>query len=188
MAMNEQKEQFAMAVVRGLSKRDAAVAAGYSEKTASAAGSRLYKDADVVAYIAQLRAEAQAIAAVAGGAVSKNENAPIFGGAGDDVAESVDFTEKTAKERAVVDGNTVTLDGVAYDLTDPKDRLTLHMIGVIAMSKSQQDSAKALLPFAHGKIGDQGKKGAQEQAARDAVGGRFSPMAPPQPVQGSLLQ
>ena len=45
MAMNEQKEQFAMAVVRGLSKRDAAVAAGYSEKTASAAGSRLYKDA-----------------------------------------------------------------------------------------------------------------------------------------------
>ena len=87
-----------------------------------------------------------------------------------------------------MDGNTVTLDGVAYDLTDPKDRLTLHMIGVIAMSKSQQDSAKALLPFAHGKIGDQGKKGAQEQAARDAVGGRFSPMAPPQPVQGSLLQ
>ena len=48
MAMNEQKEAFAKAKVRGLSNREAAIAAGYRAKTASVSGSRLAKDEDVL--------------------------------------------------------------------------------------------------------------------------------------------
>ena len=55
MAMNEQKELFAKAKLRGLSNREAAIAAGYSEKTASASGSRLAKDVDVLAEIERLK-------------------------------------------------------------------------------------------------------------------------------------
>ncbi|WP_180298183.1 terminase small subunit, partial [Snodgrassella communis] len=67
MAMNEQKELFARAIVDGLSNKEAAIKAGYSEKTASATGSRLRKDPDVIAHIEQLSAP------VAGSAVEQGE-------------------------------------------------------------------------------------------------------------------
>ena len=51
MALTGKKKAFADAVLAGKSNKDAAVAAGYSEKTASAAGSRLVKDPDVKAYL-----------------------------------------------------------------------------------------------------------------------------------------
>ncbi|MCG9046600.1 terminase small subunit [Laribacter hongkongensis] len=51
MALTGKKKAFADAVLAGKSNKDAAVAAGYSEKTASAAGSRLVKDSDVKAYL-----------------------------------------------------------------------------------------------------------------------------------------
>ena len=52
MAFNSKKRLFADAVLAGKSNKDAAIAAGYSAATASAAGSRLVKDKDVVAYLA----------------------------------------------------------------------------------------------------------------------------------------
>ncbi len=51
MALTGKKKAFADAVLAGKSNKDAAVAAGYSEKTASAAGSRLVKEPDVKAYL-----------------------------------------------------------------------------------------------------------------------------------------
>lgn len=48
MALTGKKRLFADAVIAGKSNRDAAIAAGYSAKTASAAGSRLVKDPKVV--------------------------------------------------------------------------------------------------------------------------------------------
>ena len=53
MAMTDKKRRFAAALASGLSNRAAAVEAGYSEKTAAAAGSRLAKDGDVLAEIAR---------------------------------------------------------------------------------------------------------------------------------------
>lgn len=47
MALTGKKRRFADAVLAGLSNKDAAIRAGYSAATASAAGSRLVKDADV---------------------------------------------------------------------------------------------------------------------------------------------
>lgn len=53
MAMTDKKRRFAAALKSGASNRNAAMAAGYSEKTASQAGARLAKDADVLAEIAR---------------------------------------------------------------------------------------------------------------------------------------
>jgi phage terminase small subunit len=55
MAFNSKKRLFADAVLAGKSNKDAAIAAGYSAATASAAGSRLVKDKDVVLYLAAQR-------------------------------------------------------------------------------------------------------------------------------------
>lgn len=66
MAFTDKKRRFAAALRAGASNKDAAIAAGYSEKTASQAGSRLAKDPDVLAELArkdhveQAKAEAKA--------------------------------------------------------------------------------------------------------------------------------
>ena len=55
MALTGKKRAFADAVLSGLSNKAAAIHAGFSEKTASAAGSRNVKDPDVKAYLEQRR-------------------------------------------------------------------------------------------------------------------------------------
>lgn len=85
-------------------------------------------------------------------------------------------------------GTEVELDGRTYDLSDPRDALRLCQLGVISMNRSQIDSAKALLPFFHGKVADQGKKGAEAEAARSAVNGRFGTLPVPSAPQGVLFQ
>lgn len=57
MALTGKKRVFADAVLAGSSNKEAAIAAGYSAKTASAAGSRLVKDKEVAAYLAMRREE-----------------------------------------------------------------------------------------------------------------------------------
>jgi len=51
MALTGKKRAFADAVLAGFSNKEAAIRAGFSEKTASAAGSRNVKDPDVKAYV-----------------------------------------------------------------------------------------------------------------------------------------
>ncbi len=60
MALTGKKRAFADAVLAGLSNKEAAIHAGFSEKTASAAGSRNVKDPDVKAYLEQRRQAAPA--------------------------------------------------------------------------------------------------------------------------------
>ncbi|AGW94609.1 hypothetical protein N234_31675 [Ralstonia pickettii DTP0602] len=59
MALTGKKRLFADAVIAGKSNRDAAIAAGYSPKTASASGSRLVKDPDVAKYLKERRKTAR---------------------------------------------------------------------------------------------------------------------------------
>lgn len=194
MAMNEQKELFAKAKLRGLSNREAAIAAGYSEKTASASGSRLAKDVDVLAEIERLKlfqsAEPVAVAVEPSPGVVVQEVQPAHAVSvaerPAEAAESLDRIALSARERAVVRGTTIELDGVCYDQTDPKDQLILCSLGVISLNRQQIDAAKALLGYFHGKVADQGKKDAERERAANAAGGRFSPMDAPNPVQGLL--
>lgn len=189
MAMNEQKELFAKAKLRGLSNREAAIAAGYSEKTASASGSRLAKDVDVLAEIERLKffqsPEPVAVAVEPSPEVQQVQAVPVAERPAE-TSESLDRIALSARERAVVRGTTIELDGVCYDQTDPKDQLILCSLGVISLNRQQIDAAKALLGYFHGKVADQGKKDAERERAANAAGGRFSPMDAPKPVQGLL--
>ena len=192
MAMNEQKELFAKAKLRGLSNREAAIAAGYSEKTASASGSRLAKDVDVLAEIERLKlfqppepVAVEPSPAVVVQEVQQVQAVPVAERPAE-AAESLDRIALSARERAVVRGTTIELDGVCYDQTDPKDQLILCSLGVISLNRQQIDAAKALLGYFHGKVADQGKKDVERERAHDVAGGKFSPMRPPEPVQGRL--
>lgn len=64
MALTEKKRRFADALLSGASNKKAAIDAGYSEKTAPQAGSKLAKDPDVVAYLERRRKFDQAKAEV----------------------------------------------------------------------------------------------------------------------------
>lgn len=59
MALTGKKLKFADAVLAGKSNKDAAIEAGYSAATASAAGSRLVKDKEVAAHLAAHRVAAE---------------------------------------------------------------------------------------------------------------------------------
>ena len=54
MALTEKKKAFALAKQKGKDNKEAAILAGCPEKTASAAGARLAKDPDVIAYLDRL--------------------------------------------------------------------------------------------------------------------------------------
>ena len=54
MALTAKSKAFAQAVVDGMSNKDAAISAGYSEKTAMQQGSKLAKLPEVIAYIEKL--------------------------------------------------------------------------------------------------------------------------------------
>lgn len=198
------KQAFAMAIVCGLTKRNAAIAAGYSVKTASAAGTRLAKDEDVLQEIERLRnlspSEAaevfgvpiDGVAAAAKTAAPAADSAAMPSAASEaeaevGEAETLDRIALAARQRAVVNGTKIELDGVVYDQRDPKDQLTLCQLGVISLNRQQIESAKTLMPYHYGKVADQGKKGAEAEAARAAAKGRFGTMAPPPtPAQGGL--
>lgn len=51
--LTAQKRKFALALISGMSKKDAAIKAGYSEKSARSKGSQLAKDPEVIAFIAR---------------------------------------------------------------------------------------------------------------------------------------
>lgn len=57
MALSEKMKKFAQAVVDGLSNKEAAISAGYAEKTASQAGSKLRKDPEIIVHIEKLKAD-----------------------------------------------------------------------------------------------------------------------------------
>ncbi|CAM2151249.1 terminase small subunit [Paraburkholderia tropica] len=156
MAFNSKKRAFADAVLAGKSNRDAAIAAGYSAATASAAGSRLVKDKDVVAYLAQQRKK---------GATKRAATQKA-----DPPAEQVAVTKA-----AVAAG--FDLDSI-LTFSDPKEFLLAAMNDQSTEPKLRVDAAKALMPFMHAKPGEAGKKDAKAEAARKAAS-KFGALAPP---------
>lgn len=90
MALTGKKRAFADAVLAGKSNKDAAVAAGYSPATASAAGSRLVKDKDVVLYLAANRMQKES--KLAGRAVQSPPTKPP----GFDLDAMTSFTDPKA--------------------------------------------------------------------------------------------
>jgi phage terminase small subunit len=154
MALTGKKRAFADAVLAGFSNKEAAIKAGYSALTASAAGSRLVKDEKVAAYIALARASASSAA--------QTTSTPAA------AAPAVPLTPAFDINAALMH-------------TDPKNFLTIAMNDQALDAKSRIDAAKALLPFTHKKLGETGKKEQQSENAQKASG-RFGAAPPPKLV------
>lgn len=152
MALTDKKRRFADALQSGATKREAAIAAGYSEKTASQAGSKLAKDPDVIAAIGrQLRAKSASRPEVKAVPKVNSVNPPA------DLDHGPIFAE----------------------FADPRDFLVAVMNEQDADPKLRVDAAKALMPYTHGKVADQGKKEAQQDAAKQAGKGKYAQSKPP---------
>jgi phage terminase small subunit len=89
MALTGKQRAFADAVLAGFSNKEAAIRAGYSEKTASAAGSRLVKDPAVKSHIESHRKSGP-------GARAAQPPSPPVGGS-DDVVFDIPRTEDPIK-------------------------------------------------------------------------------------------
>lgn len=148
MALTDKKRQYVAARLSGLSGAKAAIAAGYSEKGAAQAAARLNKDPDVVAALQRAQK------------VNKDVNQPAPTATGSDQAGAVLGLE-------------------ALGLTsDPKKVLVALMNDAGEDPKLRLEAAKALMPFVHARVAEQGKKEAKNEAAKK-VANRFAPSAPP---------
>ncbi|MGO4304204.1 terminase small subunit [Cupriavidus sp. RAF12] len=155
MALTGKKQKFAEAKGKGMSNKDAAIAAGYSAASAAAAGSRLAKDPDVLAYLdRKKRAKKSSVVP----APVDPELKKVAAAVGFDVTKT--FSTKDALEFLIAAFND--------PMTEPRLRI---------------DAAKAVVPYQHAKKGEGGKKDAQAEAAKKAAG-KFSSLAPPLKVVG----
>ncbi|WP_109512790.1 terminase small subunit [Pseudomonas ovata] len=152
MALTDKKRRFVDALLSGASNREAAISAGYSEKTASQAGSKLAKDADVLAEFGNHLHQK---------AASSTKVKP----------------SQKVKAKCPEDG---APDAPSFAETeDPQIFLTELMNSGDADLRMRLEAAKALMPYKHGKVADQGKKDAKADAAKNAGKGRYSQSRPP---------
>ncbi|MCE1008770.1 terminase small subunit [Pseudomonas monteilii] len=170
MALTSRKRAFIAALREGASNRDAAVAAGYSEKTASAAGSRLVKDKDVAAELAKLRAlglmPSDVKADVKAHVKAKHAAEPS--------AKAESATEPTAATDEHAEPEPAGFDLMQALLhRDPKDFLLSVMNDLGSEPKLRVDAAKALMPFVHPRKGESGKKDQAKDKAAEAATGKF---------------
>ncbi len=163
--LTAQKRKFAIALMSGMSQKDAAIKAGYSEKSARSKGSQLAKDPEVIAFIARKKKE-----------VVETDESPTHGKnvytAAVNSADQND-TPSAPLERPPVIGS--------FD--DPLKFLMAVMNDGTEDIDIRKDAAKAMLPYMHPKKGETGKKDARNAAAKAAVGtSKFGAMSPPKLV------
>ncbi|AZL74536.1 terminase small subunit [Pseudomonas oryziphila] len=152
MALTDKKRRFVDALLSGATNREAAIAAGYSEKTASQAGSKLAKDPDVLTEVGRrLKQKQETSVEVKPGRKVK----------GDDPAQD---------EQG---------DVVLTHTDDPRAFLTELMNADGADMRMRLEAAKTLMPYSHGKVADQGKKEQKADAAKEAGKGKYSQGKPP---------
>ncbi|WP_438282288.1 terminase small subunit [Pseudomonas alabamensis] len=168
MALTPKKRAFIEALREGASNRDAAIAAGCPEKTASAAGSRLAKDPDVMAELHKLEALGLL--------------PPVVKSVKADVKATPAKPTKPAKEAAPTDPAPTEdqePEPAGFDLSqvllhrDPKDFLLSVMNDLGTEPKLRVDAAKALMPFVHQRKGEGGKKEQAKEKAAEVGAGRF---------------
>lgn len=170
MALTSRKRAFIAALREGASNRDAAVAAGYSEKTASAAGSRLVKDKDVAAELAKLRAL---------GLMPPDVKADVKAHVKARPEPEPSTQAEPAPEPASAKDDQDAPDPGGFDLMrallhrDPKDYLLSVMNDLESEPKLRVDAAKALMPFVHPRKGESGKKDQAQANADKAATGKF---------------
>lgn len=146
MALTEKMKKFARAIVDGATNKEAAISAGYAEKTASQQGSKLKNDSEIIVYIEKLKAEKE--------------------------GRSLTPTKTQVKpDSSGEDDNPLSNDNYAKD--DPLQFLIDVMNNSEDMFL-RFNAAKAALPYVHGKVAEKGKKETKEDAAKAATkSGKF---------------
>lgn len=160
MALTPKKRKFVDALKSGLFGATAAVHAGYSEKGAAQAASRLMKDPDVLAALDR----------------TKDVNKPVNN-------VNQDVNQGSASEEGVLPDKKeprpvpeLGLDQLGLT-SDPKKVLVAIMNDGQEDPKLRLEAAKALMPFVHSRVAPQGKKEAQSSAAKKA--NKFAIQPPP---------
>ena len=165
MALTSKKRAFIVAVREGASNKDAAIAAGCSEKTASAAGSRLAKDPDVIRELHKL-----------------NALFPVNGAVKADVKAAVKAKPSkpaASAPKVVVEPVDRAPQALEISDADPLAFFRLMMADGDMDPKLRLEAAKSLAAFTVQKPGDAGKKQEKENAAKAASKGKFGASAPP---------
>ncbi|CAM4004624.1 terminase small subunit [Pseudomonas wadenswilerensis] len=169
MALTPKKRAFIAALRGGASNRDAAIAAGCPEKSASAAGSRLAKDPGVVAEVNKLRA-----LGLMPGDVKANVKRDVKGGAVGPTRDSPSADHEADPQSVEGEWEPAGFDlSRALSHKDPKDFLLAVMNDMGTEAKLRVDAAKALMPFVHPRKGESGKKEQAKEKAADAASGKF---------------
>ena len=167
MALTAKGKAFAQAVADGMSNKDAAISAGYSEKTAAQQGSKLSKNPEIIAYIEKLTS-AKKLTPKSKKLTSEkpNQNTHV----------QVVKVEKIESDTEQVHGQFVGRDEIAIGA--PED--PLEYLKSVWMDEEQDEElrvacAKAALPYVHGKVADKGKKQTKAEEAKAAAkgGGKF---------------
>lgn len=167
MALTAKSKAFAQAVVDGMSNKDAAISAGYSEKTAMQQGSKLAKLPEVIAYIAKLKADKKLTSTNEKLTSSKPKQS------GNVQVVKVEKME-SGPERA--HGQFVGRDEIAHGAKDdPLEYLKSVWTDEREDPKLRLDAAKAAMPYIHGKVAEKGKKETKADEAKAAAkgGGKF---------------
>lgn len=141
MALSEKMKKFALAVVDGLSNKEAAISAGYAEKTASQAGSKLRKDPEIIVYIEKLKADKEGRSLT---------------------------SEKPKVKSTSTHENDNPLDDEDYAKDDPLQFL-IDVMNKSDDMFLRFNAAKAALPYVHGKIAEKGKKETKADEAKQAT-------------------
>ncbi|HEE0082158.1 TPA: terminase small subunit [Citrobacter youngae] len=163
--LTAQKRKFAVALMSGMSQKDAAIKAGYSEKSARSKGSQLAKDPEVIAFIGRKKKE-----------VIETDDVPTY-------RQNVYIPAVNNPEKNRAPVTPPEAPPVAGTFDDPLEFLMAVMNDSTEEIDVRKDAAKAMLPYIHPKKGETGKKDARHAAAKAAAGAsKFGSMAPPKLV------
>lgn len=152
MALTDKMKKFARAIVDGATNKEAAISAGYPEKTASQQGSKLRNNPEVAVYIEKLKADKEGRSLTSGESKVKPEN-------------------KT--ENSGEDDN--PLDDFNFDGDDPLEFLIAVMKSTGNKMPLRMQAAIAALPYKYGKVAEKGKKETKQDKAKEATkSGKFA--------------
>ncbi|OYM98731.1 terminase small subunit, partial [Acinetobacter baumannii] len=148
----EKMEKFALAIVDGKTNKEAAISAGYAEKTASQQGSKLSKDPEIIVYIEKLKAQKEGRSLTSDQPKVKPENEP----------------ENSGEDETPV-------DEFQFEGDDPLDFLIKVMNFNGNKLPLRMQAAIAALPYKHGKVAEKGKKETKAETAREgSKSGKFA--------------
>jgi len=146
MALTEKMKKFARAIVDGATNKEAAISAGYEEKTASQQGSKLRNNSEIIVYIEKLKAEKEGRTLTPEKPKVKTENSGEY----DNPLNDDDYAKDDPLQFLI-------------DVMNKSDDMFLRF-----------NAAKAALPYVHGKVAEKGKKETKEDAAKAATkSGKF---------------